>query len=325
MKNKKQISYAIKIGVILLLFFGLWYKVSNNQNINDILSFLETTMNDNQSQKFIIVCLCLMPINWLLESFKWQILISKIQKINWIRSYKAILAGVTVSIFTPNRIGEYAGRVLFVHHNNRIQAVFSTLISSIGQLTSTLIFGSISIYLFYLNEYKHTGNSWIDNYLLALLIVMISTLIILFVSTPSLISLLRKLKALRKVKKYVSFFNRYSVYELLKILTISILRYSVYSLQLYLILHAFGVELSISQGITLIPITFFIMTIIPSIALAELGIREAVALTVIGTASDNTIGILSATFMLWTINLVVPAILGSLFILQSRIFKRSNS
>lgn len=325
MKNKKQISYSIKIGVILLLFFGLWYKVSNNQNLNDILLFLKTTLKDKDSQKLIALCISLMPLNWLIESFKWQILISKIQKISWHQSFKAILAGVTVSIFTPNRIGEYAGRVLFVHYNNRVQAVFSTLISSIGQLTSTLIFGAISIYLFYLKEYPQSGNVWINNYLLALLVVMISALIILFISTPSLIALLRKIKALRKVKKYVSFFNRYSILELVKILVLSLLRYSIYSFQLYIILYAFGVELSIISGITLIPITFFIMTIIPSIALAELGIREAVALTVIGTTSDNTIGILSATFALWTVNLVIPSIVGSLLILQSRIFKRSNS
>ena len=63
------------------------------------------------------------------------------------------------------------------------------------------------------------------------------------------------------------------------------------------------------------------MTFIPSIALADLGIREAVALTIIGLESNNHIGILSATLVIWAINLVIPAIFGSVLIFKSKIFK----
>ena len=53
----------------------------------------------------------MMFLNWFLESLKWRFLISKIEKISINRSIRAIFSGITISTFTPNRIGEYGGRV----------------------------------------------------------------------------------------------------------------------------------------------------------------------------------------------------------------------
>ena len=63
------------------------------------------------------------------------------------------------------------------------------------------------------------------------------------------------------------------------------------------------------------------MTIIPTIALTELGVRGSVALYFIGLISSNDIGIVTASFTLWFINLAIPAIIGSAFVLRMNIFK----
>ena len=71
-------------------------------------SLLDTIIN-NYSLIFIVVLM--MFINWMLESLKWKFMIRKIEAISFFTSFRAIFSGITVSSFTPNRIGEYGGRV----------------------------------------------------------------------------------------------------------------------------------------------------------------------------------------------------------------------
>ena len=52
----------------------------------------------------------------------------------------------------------------------------------------------------------------------------------------------------------------------------------------------------------------------PSVALVELGIRGNVALFFLTYITENSLAILAATFSLWTINLLLPAILGAVVI-----------
>ena len=69
---------------------------------------------------------------------------------------------------------------------------------------------------------------------------------------------------------------------------------------------------------------YLAQTMIPSIAVAELGIRGNVALFFLNDVVINEelkIGIVSATFTLWLINLIVPAIFGAIFILRLKFFK----
>jgi hypothetical protein len=77
-------------------------------------------------------------VNWGLEARKWQLLMKGIQPMNFITAFKSVLCGVTLSLNTPNRIGEYGGRILFVNDGNRLKAVTLSIAGSISQLIITL-------------------------------------------------------------------------------------------------------------------------------------------------------------------------------------------
>jgi hypothetical protein len=47
------------------------------------------------------------------------------------------------------------------------------------------------------------------------------------------------------------------------------------------------------------------------------------ALLVFLKFSTNVIGILSSTFLLWIINLIIPTIIGSFFIFSLKFFRKS--
>jgi hypothetical protein len=67
-----------------------------------------------------------------------------------------------------------------------------------------------------------------------------------------------------------------------------------------------------------------VMAIIPTFAIAELGLKGKVALLVTGLFSANKAGIFFATASIWFINLVIPAILGSILILGLRKFYKTD-
>ena len=85
-------------------------------------------------------------------------------------------------------------------------------------------------------------------------------------------------------------------------------------------LQVMQVEQNYWPGFWLTSVMFWIMAIIPSFAIAELGIRGTVAKTLFAY-SLNTIGILAVTFHIWFVNLFVPALTGSLLILGIKLKK----
>ena len=64
-----------------------------------------------------------------------------------------------------------------------------------------------------------------------------------------------------------------------------------------------------------------LLAIIPTTALAELGIRGKMSLLLLGLISTNSVGIIATAAGIWLINLILPAIAGTLFILGIRIFR----
>jgi hypothetical protein len=77
----------------------------------------------------------------------------------------------------------------------------------------------------------------------------------------------------------------------------------------------FEVNITAWQAFWTVSVSFLIMAVIPSFAIAELAQRGFVAKTIVGLYSSNVLGIITATAGIWFINLMLPAIAGSLLIL----------
>ena len=72
-------------------------------------------------------------------------------------------------------------------------------------------------------------------------------------------------------------------------------------------------------------VSFLVMAVIPSIELIELPQRGKVITVVVGLFSANTLGMGLSIACIWFINLIVPAIAGSIIILAIRkIFRNKN-
>jgi hypothetical protein len=120
--------------------------------------------------------------------------------------------------------------------------------------------------------------------------------------------------------QYLSVIETLPVSFLLRVALLSGVRYIVFVIQYILLLQLFNVDISAWQAFWLISVLYVVLAVTPTITLAELGIRGQVSLVLFGMVSANSLGIEAAATAIWAINLVLPALAGSLLFLGIKIF-----
>ena len=106
-------NVVIKLTLVGLLAWVLERQVAGRENADELFLVFVKNMHDNDVG-WLLLAVLLMPFNWALETEKWRQLTSNFEPISFGKAYKAIFAGVLFSVFTPNRVGEYGGRILWV-------------------------------------------------------------------------------------------------------------------------------------------------------------------------------------------------------------------
>jgi hypothetical protein len=269
------------------------------------------------------LALLLVPINWGLEAKKWQTLIKPVEAIGFFNAFKAILAGLAFSMNTPNRIGEYGGRVLYVHEGHRWKALSLTVTGSFSQLIITLTIGSGGLLFLLTNRLTAAGIAdyyiWIRVLFYGTLLVTIF-LFLLYFRLGQIIKWAEKIPKARPFLQHITIIEDLPVTILLRTIALSFTRYIIFVFQYILLLQLFDVDAGIWHSFWLISVLYLILAITPTIALAEVGIRGQVSLLLFMLVSTNKFGIAGAATAIWFINLVIPALAGSLLFLSLKIF-----
>ena len=130
-------------------------------------------------------------------------------------------------------------------------------------------------------------------------------------------------KWLRKVIVSLQVLKRYSKQDLVTILTLSFIRFCIYNFQFLLLINILGAGVPWVIGFFISGLMFWMITVIPSLFLADLGVRGFVAgLLFTDTAiTANSMTILAGSYTIWLLNLVLPAIIGSILVLTIRLFR----
>ena len=325
MNFKKTLSFLIKIGIVVFSLYFLYKElVLKNDIINFDKSLFFKLITDNIILIFIV--LFLMFLNWFLEALKWRYMISKIEKVSIYTSLKAIFAGITVSSFTPNRVGEYGGRVFYLEKADRLKGVIITFIGSMSQLLITILFGSISFIILseLLFESKILFSAISKFKLLVFLLLFLLNVFIFyfFYNVHSFISFFNLNKYINRFKQYIQTFTIYNSSELTNILLFSFSRYIVFSIQFLILLNVFEIDSSTFHSMLSVMLIFLFVSIIPTIVVAEIGVRGSVAIYVFSLFTINSIGVFSSTLLLWIINLVIPSLIGIYFVFNLNFFRK---
>lgn len=325
----KKIRFVIKyfVGPLLgaWLFYSLYQQIRHQPHLHESLSLIRQAPSSSDAWKFWLVIL-LALVNWGIEARKWQVLLKPLQKIHFLRAYRSVLSGLALSLNTPNRMGEYGGRILYVKDGSRLKAISLSVAGSISQLIITLVFGCGGlIYLLFFHKLNSGSVMGLSVYWIEVLLFIsgFSTafLILFFFRLSWIIRLLEKIPSSKKFIEYFNVLEDFSAKLLLRLLSLSIFRYLVFVLQYILLLQVLHVEIFWFDCFWIISILFLVLAIVPSFAIADLGIRGKFSTGLLNLYSANTVGILGTTFGIWFINLFIPALAGSIMILGIRFFK----
>jgi hypothetical protein len=250
-----------------------------------------------------------------------------VQQISFWRAFKATLTGSTMASFTPNRMGEYLGRILYVEEGKRIQSISLTIVCSISQIIVTMMLGCPGIiYLqLHMDDYQLPNTQAFHlalNILFSIVVIALLLLLVFYFRLSWLVRMMNILQIPDKYLVYVKILEGLNATILLRILSLSFVRYFVFIMQYYIMFSVFGVSLTLLRTLSCVSVVFLVMAVVPTFTvLTELGLRWEASIQVVQLFSGNTVGIFATSFGIWLINLVIPALAGSLLILGIKLFK----
>jgi len=304
--------------MLVLLFYAIYAQLYTNTKGNILANAFKNKFEISQLLSFLFAFV-LIGLNFLCETEKWLTLTNFFYKLSFGKAYKAVLAGTTMAFFTPNRIGEYGGRVLFVPKKFMVETVAVTMVGGLAQQIITLLFGLISI--FFLKDVLLENNLFSETHISLIALISLTLLLItsfIYFKIGFVAKVIFKVKLLKKYVSKLSALKHYKKATLLKVILWAGLKYVVFSIQFFCLIYAFGVPFQISF-VWLSMFSFLLQTIIPSISLFELGVRGNIVLFTFGAFTHLKIEILTASVALWIFNLLIPAIIGAFFIMKVKV------
>jgi hypothetical protein len=307
--------------IFLVVCWSLYYKIVEQKNLDQSLAQIKGSF---ATVSFWIACV-LVIVNWGIEAIKWQIQLAPLEKISFKTAFKSVLAGCSITMITPNRVGEYGGRIFYVKEENRIDAIPLTILGSMSQLFVTLVIGAASLIsmLYFSNNIFALKSlpSYTAAVMLYVSIAGASFLLLAYLRVSLIVKFLSKFPFLEKIVSHIVLLHTFSRKQLLRILFLSFLRYSIFILQYILLLQAMQVHIDFVTSYQLIAIFYLIMAMAPTIGFTELPIRAAASVEVLQLYSTNIVGIQAGASAIFFINLVLPAIIGSVLIFGIKILK----
>ena len=321
-KTKKTLSLLIKAAIVIFAFWFIYHKLVANENLRNFKLLLS---NIPQIEIIVVIgsVLVLMLVNWFLEAAKWKRLMIHIERITFYRAIESVFCGLTLAIFTPNRLGEYGGRVFFLSPKRRIIGIVAMTVGNIGQLVLTNVFGAIAA-CFFIHRFIP-----IEGLVFTALVVFASVFCLFFIvfyfNIQWLNGILLSFKFTRKYKKFYSILGRYRKAELFKVILFCFARYVVFSSQ-YFILFAWLIPgLHYPDIVMMTCLLFFIQSALPSLDLFDVGIRSITAVELFKHITDQHVAVIACTASIWLINIIIPAILGTYFVFKLNFFGISKS
>jgi hypothetical protein len=268
---------------------------------------------------WLYLALLFMPLNWLAEIEKWRPLVVPYENISYRNAARAVLMGATFSLFSPNRLGEYGGRVLFISPANQWKALMAHVAGGLVQLIVLLLFGSIGG-LYGLKLLWGINHAW----MWVLVLTIDALLLFFYFRIGTVMALVKRISWLHPFKRYVKSVN---VLEYLKgqsgwkLLGWSAFRYIVSCSQYYFLLQFFDIRVGLLGGFSCISGIFLLQTCIPLPPVVGFLARSNIAVFVWANFGANEYSSLACSISLWIINLFLPALMGTFSILYVNIYK----
>jgi uncharacterized membrane protein YbhN (UPF0104 family) len=108
------INYFLGPLLFIWLSWSIYRQIKNQSGLEQAWQSIKESLGSIKLLNIVAVLL-LMFVNWSIEAIKWKISIKKVQQVSFGKALQAVLSGVSFAVSTPNRMGEYLGRVLYMN------------------------------------------------------------------------------------------------------------------------------------------------------------------------------------------------------------------
>lgn len=310
------VNYFLGPILFIWLAWSIYKQISAQEDIGTALQHIKNAFTGPEIA-YLIAAILLMPVNLGLESYKWMLAVRRVQDISLGKAFKAVFSGVAFSISTPNSLGDYVGRVLYMDDGKRIKAISLTIVANISQLIVTILMGALALFFLKNTLTKSDLLSTIFvNTVLSSSVLALIILLLFYFRLPWLVRIIDNLPQFKKFSWITEAVEHVDATLLVRFLSLSIGRFVIFSLQYFLLFKLYGVEINVFECWMSISVMFLVMTAIPTIALfTDVGLKNELSIRLVGLFSSNHLGISFTSLSVWLINLVIPALIGSILIL----------
>jgi len=307
-KSKQYLLVVLKVLILGITFGYIYVKITQNETI-DIYEF-SNQLFQGRALIPVLGFLFLASLNWFFEILKWKIIISDVSPISFFKSLKQSLASLTVSLATPNRIGEYGAKAYFFKKEFRKQILLRNFFHNSFQMIVTSVLGVIGL-LFFCKLYGFGTLSETTFFKIGIALVLVGiVLFIAFVFRKNTLVF----KGLTLSNIYLKF-KQISSEIKWKVLLFSVFRYLTFSYLFYQLLVFFGMNITISEALPIIFSLYLLASVLPTIFIFDVVVRGGISLWLFSLAGFPEIPVLSTVFAMWILNFVFPSILGGYFLL----------
>jgi hypothetical protein len=304
-KAKQFLIVVTKLLIVGGAFYFIYNQLANNDQL-DWQKFL-VLFKKNYSIGGIAFLLLLSVLNRFFEILKWQNLVSYLHKISLSEATKQVLAALTAGLFTPNGVGEYAGKALFFEKSKTKKIVFLNLICNGIQMILSIFFGVFG--LLYFNANYNSITSKTVSILFGICFLLFG---ILFFSKKINIKGYSIQKLIHKINEIPKAIHQKNIF-------LAICRYLIFSHQYYFLFLAFDVDLPYLIMMATIATVYFLASSLPTFQFLDFAVKGSVAVYFFGKLGINEWIVVFISTLIWFLNVVLPVIIGSYYVMNFKI------
>jgi hypothetical protein len=304
-KTKRFLLFLIKIVIVGGAFYFIYNQLAHNDKL-DWQKFI-ILFRKNYSLGGISFLLLLSVLNRFFEILKWQNLVSFLHNISLSEATKQVLGSLTAGLFTPNGVGEYAGKALFFEKSKAKKIIFLNLICNGIQMILSVVFGIFG--LLYFNANYNIITTKTVSILFGICFLLFG---ILFVSKKINIKGYSIEKLIHKINEIPKSIHQKNIF-------LAVCRYLVFSHQYYFLFLAFDVDLPYFTMMATIASVYFLASSLPTFQFLDFAVKGSVAIYFFGKLGVNEWIVVFISTLMWFLNVVLPVVIGSYYVMNFKI------
>lgn len=301
---KILLKFILTVAVLAVLWITL---KRQEQDLADVWQVTTEKLTEGRVT-WLVWMLVLVPVNWALESRKWQLLVSKVDKISFVMAVRSTLAGLLSGLALPAQIGDVVGRVSVLKIPDRTKTIGAALVSG-GIQFYTAVFAGLWATCYAYERIQLSGLAFVT--LVSLLFGLILFGFMVFFFRKQLMVKIPPSGGWLRVRSALEIISRYTHSELLVAFGVGSLRYVTYLAQFVAGLLLFEFPLSIPEMAACAALVLMIKTLMPALnLLGDLGLRGVSAVLIFTKFGISPDLVIAVTLLIWVTNILIPALAG---------------